>query len=65
MDYSLPASSVHGIFHARIVEWVASSMDWVPPPGDLPQPGIEPLSIMFLPLAAQFFTTSATWEAPS
>jgi len=23
MDYSLPGSSVHGILHARIPEWVA------------------------------------------
>ena len=25
MDYSLPISSVHGIFQARILEWVAIS----------------------------------------
>ena len=25
MDYSLPGSSVHGIVHARILEWVAIS----------------------------------------
>ena len=25
MDCSLPASSVHGIFQARILEWVATS----------------------------------------
>ena len=25
MDYSLPGSSVHGIFQARILEWVAIS----------------------------------------
>ena len=25
MDYSLPGSSVHGIFQARILEWVANS----------------------------------------
>ena len=23
MDYSLPGSSIHGIFQARILEWVA------------------------------------------
>ena len=23
MDYSLPGSSVHGIFQARVMEWVA------------------------------------------
>ena len=36
-----------------------------PPPGDLPNPGIEPTSLMFPTLAGEFFTTSATWEAPS
>ena len=25
MDYSLPVSSVHGIFQARILGWIASS----------------------------------------
>ena len=30
-----------------------------PPPGDLPNPGIETASS----LAGEFFTTSATWEA--
>ena len=34
-----------------------------PPPGDLPDPGIEPMSLMSPALAAGFFTTSATWEA--
>ena len=37
MDWSLPVSSVHGILLARILEWIA-----IPPPGDLPHPGIEP-----------------------
>ena len=31
--------TVHGIFQARILEWVA-----VPSPGDLPNPGIKPWS---------------------
>ena len=35
-----------------------------PPPGDLPQPGIEPASVMSPALAGRFFTISATWEAP-
>ena len=35
-----------------------------PPPGDLPDPGIEPLSLMSPALAGGFFTTSASWEAP-
>ena len=33
-----------------------------PPPGDLPDPGIEPASLSFLALAGRFFTTCATWE---
>ena len=34
-----------------------------PPPGDLPDLGIEPSSFTFPALAGRFFTTSATWEA--
>ena len=36
MDCSLPGSSVHGIFQARLLEWVA-----FPSPEDLPDPGIK------------------------
>ena len=36
-----------------------------PPPGDLPNPGIKPASLTSPALAAGFFTTSTTWEAPS
>ena len=32
-------------------------------PGDLPNPGTEPVSLMSLALAGRFFTTSTTWEA--
>ena len=32
-----------------------------PPPGDLPDPGIKPVSPA---LAGRFLTTSTTWEAP-
>ena len=42
MDCSPPGSSVHGIFQARVLEWVAVSS-----PGDLPDPGIEPWSPAF------------------
>jgi len=35
-----------------------------PPPGDLPDPGIELMSLMSPALAGRFFTASATWEAP-
>ena len=34
-----------------------------PAPGDLPNPGIEPKSLVFPALAGGFFTTCATWEA--
>ena len=59
MDCSPPGSSVHGILQARILEWVA-----MPPSRDLPDPGIEPESLMCPALAGKFFTTSTTWEAP-
>ena len=35
-----------------------------PPPGNLPNPGIKPESLVSPSLAAGFFTTSATWEVP-
>ena len=35
------------------------------PPGDLLDPGIEPLSLMSPALAGIFFTTSSTWEGLS
>ena len=50
-----PGSSVHGIFQARTLEWVAISFL-----GDLSDLGVEPAS---LALAGRFFTTSAIWEA--
>ena len=37
MDCSLPSSVVHGIFQARILQWVA-----IPYSGDLPNAGIKP-----------------------
>ena len=33
-----------------------------PPPGDLPNPGIEPPSLLSPALAGGFFTTSTTWS---
>ena len=41
LDCSLPGSSVHGILPAKILEWVP-----IPSPGDLPDPGIKPRSLM-------------------
>ena len=35
----------------------------MPSSGDLPNPGIEPTSLMSPGLAGRFFTTSTTWEA--
>ena len=53
MDCSLPGSSVHGILQASRLP--------CPPPGDVPDPGIQPASPA---LAGGFFTTSTTWETP-
>ena len=36
-----------------------------PPPGDLPDPRIKPMSLMSPALTGRFLTTSTTWEAPS
>ena len=36
-----------------------------PPPGDLPDPGIEPTSLTSPALTGVFFTASASWEALS
>ena len=59
VDCSLPASSVLEILQARMLEWKN-----MPPPGDLPDPGIEPASLMSSALAGGLFTTSTTWKAP-
>ena len=34
-----------------------------PPPGGLPDSGIEPAALMSPALVGRFFTTSSTWEA--
>ena len=36
-----------------------------PRPGDLPDPGIEPVSLRSPAVAGGFFTTSAIWKAPT
>ena len=36
-----------------------------PPPGNLPNPGVEPSSLTSPALVGRFFTTSATWGAPA
>ena len=56
MDCSLPASSVHGIFQARILDWVATFFSWG---SSLPRDRIPVFCI-----ADGFFTFWATREAP-
>ena len=51
MDCSAPGSSAHGILQTRIQEWVA-----MPPPGNLPDPGVEPASLLSPALASGVFT---------
>ena len=52
LDASPPGSSVHGIFQARILEWVAISSS-----RDLPHPEMK---LATLASAGGFFITSAT-----
>ena len=59
MDYSLPGSSIHGIFQTRILKWLA-----FPFPGGHPKPGFEPPSFLSPALSGRVFITCATWEAP-
>ena len=47
MDCSLPGSSAHGIFQARILEWVAISFSRGIFPTQGSDPGIEPQSPAF------------------
>ena len=49
-----------GFSRQEILEWAP-----FPPPGNLPDPEIEPENLMPPALAGGFFTTSATWEAPA
>ena len=57
MTVALQAPLSMRILQARILEWVAM------PTSDLPDPGIEPESLISPALAGGFLTTSATWEA--
>ena len=52
MDCSPPSSSVHGILQTKILEWVAISYS-----RDLPNPGIEPESLVTLSSTGGFLTT--------
>ena len=57
-DCRPPGSSVHGIFQQEY----CSGLPFLPP-GDLPDAGVEPTSLMSTALAGRFFTISATWKA--
>ena len=52
-DCSPPGSSIHGILQVRILVWVS-----FPSLGELPNPGIEPVSFASPALAGGFFTTA-------
>ena len=59
MDRSPPGSSVHGILQPRILE-----SGWpFPPPGDLPDPGMEPVSLMSPAWAGGFLTAEPLEKA--
>ena len=58
MDCSLPGPLSMGF--SRQEYW--SGLPF-PPPGDLPNSEIDPMSLVSPALAGRFFTTSATWEA--
>ena len=58
MDYSCQASLSMGFSKQEYRRGLPC-----PPPGDLPNPGIEPASLMSI-LAGEFFTARATQKAP-
>ena len=58
VDRSPLGSSFHGILQARVLSGLLCSS-----PGDLPDPGIEPTSLLSPTLTGRFFTTSTAWEA--
>ena len=60
MDYSLPGSSVHGIFQARVLEWAAISFSRESlPPRDWTQTSY----VFCISIGRQVLYTGATWEA--
>ena len=58
IDCSLPGFSVHGFFRQEYWSGLLC-----PPPGDIQDPRIEPVSLAYPSLAGKFFSTGATWEA--
>ena len=55
VNSSPQGSLVYGILQAIILEWVA-----MPPPGNLPDPGVEPVSLKSPALGSRFFTTNSS-----
>ena len=70
LSHSVVSDSLppHGLYPSRrLGPWGFSRQEYwsglpCPPPGDLPNQGIKPTSLMSPALAGRFFTTSATWE---
>ena len=62
-DHQAPLSME---FSRQVENWLGGQF-WsglpCPPPGDLHDPGIKPMSLMSPAVAGRFFTTSTTWEA--
>ena len=62
-DHQAPLSME---FSRQVENWLGCQF-WsglpCPPPGDLHDPGIKPMSLMSPAVAGRFFTTSTTWEA--
>ena len=59
VECSPPDSSVHGIFQAGVLEELP-----FPPPWDLPNAGIKPVSLTSPALAGGFFTTEPPGKPP-
>ena len=53
---------------APLFKWFSRQEYWnelpFPTLGDLPDPGIEPMSLVSLTLAGRLFAITAIWEAP-
>ena len=66
MNYSLPGSSIHGIFQARVLEWgaIAFSDLAIPLLGIYPEKTITPKDTSTLMFTAGLFTVARTWKQP-
>ena len=59
MDYGPPGSSAHGIFQAKILEWVAISFS-----RGFSQPRVDPMFLVSPALAGGFFTAGLPGNPP-